>query len=458
MARWALVVGPRGVGKSGLVREAVARLRARGIAVAGFFQEPIDVEGTRTGYVVERATTGQRAPLARSGTPAKLSEELVCSFVFDRDGFEEAQSWLDADRATAEVIVIDELGKLEARGEGHARSVELALATDAVLLLSVRADNLAPIVERFGIFDDALAILSCGTGDDQAGLETFVAAVAAAVTPPTPLRAGDVDWEVRCREMAQAAHVWGGPGEDRWARRAARFAKISRDRDGLVDTLAPMLEHTDVVVDIGAGTGRHAVPLARRVAHVIALEPSASMREHLEARVAEEQLANVSIVGKPWPAPLDRAFDVALSSHVLYGVEDAVSFIRAMSHARRLAVLYLSPRPPISGLDPLWASLYGAPRPQPPGALEILNLLWQLGHAAELRVVEGSARPFAFADDGEDLVELCLRVNVEPDDEGRARVREHLHRVARRTPDGRWQLGTLGPHVLLSWPTQSRLR
>lgn len=451
MARWALVVGPKGVGRSGLVREAVARLRARGITVGGFYQAPIDVDGARTGYVVERATNGERAPLARSGTPAKTSEDLVCSFVFDRDGFDEARSWLDADRAS-EVLVVDELGKLEARGEGHAKALELALSTDRVLLLSVRADHLAQLVERYGIFDDALAILSCGTGDDQGSLDDLVAAIAAEVSP-SPLHAGNVDWALRCREMATAAHIWGQPGEDRWARRAARFAKISRERDGLVDALAPLLVPSDVVVDLGAGTGRHAVPLAKRVAHVIALEPSTSMREHLEARVRDEGIENVSFVAKPWPAPLDREVDVALSSHVLYGVEDAVGFIRAMSCARRLALLYLSPRPPISGLDPLWASLYGEPRPQPPGALEILNLLWQLGHRAELRVIEGSARPFSFADEGEDLVELCLRVNVEPDEAGLARVREHLHRVARREPDGRWAIGTLGPHVLLSWPT-----
>ena len=49
------------------------------------------------------------------------------------------------------MLVIDELGKLEARGEGHAQALRwaLGLGDDKVLLLSVRGDMLFYVVENF---------------------------------------------------------------------------------------------------------------------------------------------------------------------------------------------------------------------------------------------------------------------------------------------------------------------
>jgi Methylase involved in ubiquinone/menaquinone biosynthesis len=50
------------------------------------------------------------------------------------------------------------------------------------------------------------------------------------------------------------------------------------------------------VLDVGAGTGRLAVPIARTAAHVTALDPSEGMLNVLRERMAAERLTNYSCV------------------------------------------------------------------------------------------------------------------------------------------------------------------
>lgn len=71
--------------------------------------------------------------------------------------------------------------------------------------------------------------------------------------------------------------------------------------------LLPQLQPTDTVLDIGAGTGRHAVFLASQVAQIIAVEPSASMRGHLEQRLASAELGMSPSLPTPGHSPIARA-------------------------------------------------------------------------------------------------------------------------------------------------------
>lgn len=270
--------------------------------------------------------------------------------------------------------------------------------------------------------------------------------------------AGGVDWLVRWREMheaAEAASVLGqrGGDADRWRDRAHRFDRMSRDRiDPALGLLEASVLGTDVVLDVGAGTGRHAVPLARRCAQILAIEPSSAMRARLELRIAEERLANVTVVAQPWPCSVPVG-DVAYSSHVLYGVADVAPFLEEMSRAaRRTCVLILGLRAPSDSLAPLAEAVHGKKRPPRPAALEALAVLHQLGHPASLRIVPGSERTLAFAATADDLDELCHRVGVPADEQGRTIVCAALDRMHPRSLDGGWSLGASGSSALLEWP------
>lgn len=282
-------------------------------------------------------------------------------------------------------------------------------------------------------------------------------------TVPAPLRAGGVDWEVRCREMAAARHTWAaGPSGDHWAKRAGRYAKYGpgTGRDGFVDHLLARLRPDDVVCDVGAGTGRHVLHVARAVRAVIAIEPSPAMRTELTAMIAREGLTNVRVVEAPFPdAAHEARADVVYSSHVLYGAADPGAFIDAMTRAaRREALLCLGPRLPSAALDGLYARVHGSARAQGPGALEALMLLWQRGIFADMTVIPGSSRPMTFAPgDDDDIRELCYRLHVDDDGDGMQRVRDAVRALGAPCdgePD-RVAFPTLGPNVLIAWPGAS---
>ncbi|TAJ45756.1 class I SAM-dependent methyltransferase [Methanofollis fontis] len=114
-----------------------------------------------------------------------------------------------------------------------------------------------------------------------------------------------IDWE----ELWKAIYA-GGSGrrkKDRdpgaaWDAKAAAYECAVR---GEADTTAREMEMmgllpSDTVLDMGAGTGRLAVPMARRVAHVTALDPSEGMLGRLSAHMQEAGLDNYTLLRMRW--------------------------------------------------------------------------------------------------------------------------------------------------------------
>jgi nucleoside-triphosphatase THEP1 len=189
MARWALIVGDKGQGKTSLALQVVAGLRSAGVPVAGFVQRGVhEDDGRRVGYDLVRLADHQVLPLARSGKVPREGEEAFCSHVFDLEAFAAALRWLHEDGAAARVLVLDEISKLESAGRGHAAAVRAALALPGpcVVVLCVRAEALFGVVEN--LLGDAagepVATLEVGAGPEA--VPGFLAAVRAALAGTTP--------------------------------------------------------------------------------------------------------------------------------------------------------------------------------------------------------------------------------------------------------------------------------
>jgi len=151
-------------------------LSSRGISVRGVVQEEIEDERVPVGYDVRRIGTDDRMLLARRGAnPREPSEEAFCSFVFDRRAFDAARGWIEQDAATAQVLIVDEVSKLEGAGGGHHDAILHALAGASLVVLSVRSEELFAIMERFGL-DEPVAMLDTA---DATGFASFVDSVAA---------------------------------------------------------------------------------------------------------------------------------------------------------------------------------------------------------------------------------------------------------------------------------------
>jgi SAM-dependent methyltransferase len=192
------------------------------------------------------------------------------------------------------------------------------------------------------------------------------------------LVAGDAEQVPRVREPE--------PEGDYYRPIAAHFAAGTRPNPEL-PALEALAEPGDTWVDIGAGGGRLAVPLARRVARVIAIEPSAAMREVLAGAIAEAGVANVEVRDARWPdAAASTTVDVAMAAHSFYDIADIGPFLDGMERAaRRLCVGLLRPWARGTALAGLFAAVHGEPMQTLPGLGEFVTLLAARGRRFEVR-------------------------------------------------------------------------
>ena len=127
------------------------------------------------------------------------------------------------------------------------------------------------------------------------------------------------DWH---RHVTDAEEIARGPG----------FRQL---RDRILELGAP--QRTDVVVDVGSGTGLLSLELASRVEQVWAIDISASMVEYLRTKAASAGLENVQVaVASAVSLPLVDGFaDIVVSNYCFHNFDDAQKR-RALQEAMRV--------------------------------------------------------------------------------------------------------------------------
>jgi len=158
MSRWALISAESGTESATLALSVVGRLEASGVRTAGFVQRKSRNERGEKRYDLERLHRPDRAVLAIDGVAAKgPNEEFFCSMAVHNDGFAAAGRWLEEDAAGADVLLIDEISKLETAGRGHSATFQRARQRDeALVLFCVRASELFYVLERFALPEEAM--------------------------------------------------------------------------------------------------------------------------------------------------------------------------------------------------------------------------------------------------------------------------------------------------------------
>jgi nucleoside-triphosphatase len=144
-----LLTGDRGAGKTTLLLGLAGRLRAAGLAVGGIAAPVVEVAGARAGYDVVALASGARAPLCRMEEGA--GEPAVGPFRFRAEGLELGRAALAASDHR-DVVMVDEIGPLELRGEGWAPALPPVLArAGAVAVLAVRPGLVAAVTARWDL-------------------------------------------------------------------------------------------------------------------------------------------------------------------------------------------------------------------------------------------------------------------------------------------------------------------
>jgi SAM-dependent methyltransferase len=283
----------------------------------------------------------------------------------------------------------------------------------------------------------------------------------ASADAPAAIDTDDGDWLAIWHQMYDAERTQTEsvrppalePVGDHWASQAARFAQAT-DRaaqpDHFMRFVLPHLRPSDSVLDIGAGAGRHAVYLAQQVARVVAVEPSPSMRQQLERRLADAPNAHVAVVPERWPDADAPACDVAICAHVVYGVREIGPFLLRMDAiARRACFVLLGYRQPAYYINPFWKHFYGEPRAPLPGAQECLNVLRQLGIAAQHAHLPASR--YTFADEHEALADLRWRLRLPSEPAHDAALQAAMRDLLDSSADGRLMPQNQPTHVVVLW-------
>jgi SAM-dependent methyltransferase len=244
------------------------------------------------------------------------------------------------------------------------------------------------------------------------------------------------------REQAERLRE-GSPEPDFWRRLARRFTPraSSEGPDPTVAAVAGLLRPPDTLLDVGAGGGRLAVPLARHCRSVVAVEPSEGMRKQLADSAASHGMTNIETVPSDWLSARVQRADVVLCAHVLYAIDDVEPFVeKLVRHATRRVAVVLQPRPPMSNFYPLWRLVHGEYRKSLPSLPEFLELLqsWRVQYDV-LQLAGGDLNLFADFDDAVDY--SIQRLFLQPGSAKAGRLVEVLKEVLVESDGGlrfRW--------------------
>jgi len=155
---------------------------------------------------------------------------------------------------------------------------------------------------------------------------------------------GIINWNELRKAMIYEGRKRRGhekPGE-MWDKRAEEFNRSTRERSERTDRQVASLkldpEYT--VLDVGAGTGRLSVPIAKIVNQVTAVDQSRGMLNYLEENMAEEGLSNYKAIQKRWEdveLGVDiEPHDVVIASHSLgmFDLQEALAKMDAAANKR----------------------------------------------------------------------------------------------------------------------------
>jgi molybdenum cofactor cytidylyltransferase len=261
-------------------------------------------------------------------------------------------------------------------------------------------------------------------------------------------------WAARVRDnAAQVDRFREIPdGTDFYAPVTGLFrADPARTDEPALTALLDLVRAGEHWIDIGAGAGRYALPLARALApshgSVTAVDASESMLDALREIASEHDIDNVRTVEARWPPPDLGPFaaDVALIAHVGYDIGSIGPFLDAMeSVASRLCVAMLMERQPSSIADVFWPPVHGEERVSLPALPEFLELLRARGRNPQVQRQERAPRRF---DSRDELAGFLRRqLWVKPGGVADRRFQAALDERIEADPDGR--VGLIGQRSL----------
>lgn len=145
----AIITGEKSSGKTRFLTETATILKKNGIAVGGVYTKKVRENNEITSYRIVDAATDEEFPFLQKST---LETELrIGAFSIDSQGLAIGQKAIEKS-FNSDVVIIDEIGKLEMNGGGwHDALNLLPLEKQLYILLSVRKEFVDEVIEKWNL-------------------------------------------------------------------------------------------------------------------------------------------------------------------------------------------------------------------------------------------------------------------------------------------------------------------
>ena len=149
---------------------------------------------------------------------------------------------------------------------------------------------------------------------------------------------------------------------DKYAKQCNESLMQSQSKERTEKQISKMeLASEDTVLDIGSGPGRLAIPIAKRVKSVTAIDPSRAMLGYLQENMEKGYVKNITCINKRWEG-IELGVDImphdvviASGSLGMLDIQEALAKLDAAT--RRYVYLFTSAG---KGMDKgLWKAIYG---------------------------------------------------------------------------------------------------
>jgi SAM-dependent methyltransferase len=105
------------------------------------------------------------------------------------------------------------------------------------------------------------------------------------------------------------------------------------------EMISAVLKKSGSLIDVGAGSGFVAVPLARTGFTVTAIEPSEAMTALFEEKITDDIRNSITVVTCPWELWEGPRHDGVVSVHSLYPMSDLSDALARMTHAGSVRIV-----------------------------------------------------------------------------------------------------------------------
>ena len=208
-----------------------------------------------------------------------------------------------------------------------------------------------------------------------------------------------IDWnEVWKKQMnRQRRSNFGRPCGEYWkddeSARKYWLGKFTNRAEQVEKSLAELpITPESRILDIGSGPGVLAIPLAERVAHVTAVEPSQGMMNVMCDLRSEMKVTNLKCVQKTWDeidieSDLDPPYDLVLASKSLgmFDIKDAIRKMEAAS-SKHIHIYWFAGQPTWDLMyQTLWPQIHQTEYQAGPKCDVLFNVLYQMGIYPQIR-------------------------------------------------------------------------